>query len=128
MPRVTVVNQSKQTVLGDAIEVADTSATRMKGLLGRDGLASGEGLWIIPCEAIHTFRMRFAIDVVFLNRHKQVTKVVHAIKPSRMALSLRARSVVELPAGTARRTRTEKGDQIEIQRENEREPKDSISS
>jgi uncharacterized membrane protein (UPF0127 family) len=116
MARITIVNVTKQTILGDAIDVADTSATRVKGLLGRDGLEPGEGLWIVPCEAIHTFRMRFPIDIVFVSRKKQVTKVVSGLKPSRMALSWRARSVVELPAGRAAATRTEPGDQIEIRR------------
>jgi len=116
MPKVTVFNASKQTLLGENVEVAETSATRMKGLLGRDGLAKGEGLWIVPTEGVHTFRMRFAIDLVFLNKKKRVTKVVPRLKPSRMAISWRANSVLELPAGVAEETLTEVGDEIEIQR------------
>jgi hypothetical protein len=116
MPQVTFYNASKETVLGDAVLVADTSATRNRGLLKHDHLAAGEGLWIVPCEAIHTFWMKFAIDAVFLDKHKKVTKVVANLRPSRLALSWRARSVLELPAGMAEQTRTEPGDQIEIQR------------
>jgi len=114
--RARVRNATRGAVLGDAVEVAGTSSTRNKGLLGRDGLGEGEGLWITPCEAIHMFFMRFAIDAVFLDRHKRVTKIAHSLKPWRMAFSLRARSVLELPAGTAQRTGTEPGDQIEIER------------
>lgn len=114
MSTVVVFNQTKQTELGRLVEVADTAATRKRGLLGRTGLDEGGGLWIIPSEAVHTFWMKFVLDLVFLDRSKQVTKVVHRLKAWRMAGSWRATSVVELPAGTAERTRTERGDQIEI--------------
>ena len=114
MAKVTFYNSSKQTVLGVSIAVADTSAARRRGLLKRNHLAEGEGLWIVPCEAIHTFRMRFPIDVVFLGKDKRVTKVVSRLKPSRVALSWRARSVLELPAGVAEQTRTEIGDLLEV--------------
>ncbi|MEX2300979.1 MAG: DUF192 domain-containing protein [Bryobacterales bacterium] len=116
MSQVTFYNTSKETLLGDAVAIADSAATRNRGLLKHDRLDDGEGLWIVPCEAIHTFWMRFAIDAVFLDKNKKVTKVVANLRPSRLALSWRARSVLELPAGMAARTRTEPGDQIEIRR------------
>lgn len=109
-----VLNTTKNTQLGDRVELAGTAGTRNKGLLGRDGLDEGEGLWIKPCEAIHMFFMRFAIDAVFIDRKKKVTKVARNLKPWRLAASLRAHSVIELPAGTAELTRTEPGDMIEI--------------
>ena len=116
MTRVAIRNSSKQVVLGDAITVADTAATRRTGLLRRQGLAQGEGLWIVPCEAVHTFRMNFPIDVLFIDRDKRVTKIVANMKRSRMAMSWRARSVIELPAGTAEKTGTEVGDKLEVQK------------
>ncbi len=116
MTKVAIRNSSKQVVLGDSITVADTAATRRAGLLQRQGLAQGEGLWIVPCEAIHTFGMPFPIDVMFINRDKRVTKIVPHMKRSRIAMSWRARSVIELPAGTAEKTRTEVGDKLEIQK------------
>jgi uncharacterized membrane protein (UPF0127 family) len=116
MPRVTATNLTRQTCLGDQIEVAETSATRLKGLLGRDGLGKGEGLWIVPTEGVHTFRMRFALDLVFLNKKKQVTKIVPRLKPSRMAISIWAKSVLELPAGVIEETGTQVGDEIELRR------------
>ena len=64
---------------------------------------------------VHTFWMKFTIDLVFLNRKKQVTKVVHRLKPWRLAGSLRASSVVELPAGEAEESGTEAGDEIEVE-------------
>lgn len=105
--------------MGDSIELADSAANRNRGLLGRDSLAPGEGLWITPCEAIHMFFMRFAIDAVFLDRQKRVVKICARLKPWRLAGSLRAKSVLELPAGTTETTGTQVGDQIEIIRERE---------
>ena len=85
-----------------------------RGLVEADGLGQGEGLWIIPCEGIHTFFMRFPIDVVFLGKNKRVTKVVSRLKSSRLSISWRAHSVVELPVGVIEQTRTEVGDLIEV--------------
>ena len=113
MDKICLINRSKDTILGETIEIAKSSGERNKGLLGRECLGPGGGLWIMPTEAIHTFFMKFAIDLVFLDRKKRVTKVVPALKPFRMALSWRAYSVVELPAGVAEQTSTEAGDQIE---------------
>ena len=115
MRTVKLVNRSKQTVLGEAVEVTDSARTRRRGLLGRTGLERGTGLWIVPTEAVHTFWMKFTIDLVFLNRKKRVTKVVHRLKPWRLAGSLRASSVVELPAGAAEESHTEAGDEIEVE-------------
>lgn len=113
MGKTVFFNQTKQQMVGESIDVADTSATRSRGLLKHDGLGQGEGLWIVPCEAIHTFFMRFAIDVVFMDRKKRVTKVVARLRPSRLALSIRAHSVLELAAGAAETAGIEKGDQLE---------------
>ena len=111
---VLVRNTTRGAVLGDSIEVANSSSTRNKGLLGRDSLPEGEGLWIIPCEAIHMFFMRFPIDVVFLDKQKRVVKIAANLKPWRLAGSFRAKSVLELPAGTAARSGTQVGDQLEL--------------
>ena len=109
-----VRNTTKGTELGNNVSLAGTAQTRNKGLLGRKGLDAGEGLWIKPCEAIHMFFMRFAIDAVFIDKQKRVTKVASNLKPWRLSASFRAHSVIELPAGAAQRTNTERGDQLEI--------------
>ena len=111
-----VRNRTKTTVLGDRIGIADRPASRNVGLLKHTHLDAGEGLWIIPTQAIHTFMMKFAIDIVFVDKHKKVTKVIPALKPSRMAMSWRAQGVVELPPGTAAATNTQAGDQLEFER------------
>jgi len=108
------VNLTKGTVLADKLQLAGTGKTRQKGLLGRESLLPGEGLWIIPCESVHTFFMRFAIDLVYLDRKNRVRKVRSSLGPWRMSACFVARSVLELPAGTIQETRTECGDEIEI--------------
>src|ERR1022692_2593154 len=100
MQTVKVLNATRDTVLGDRIGVADTSPTRLVGLLGKRALEPGEGLLIVPSQAIHTVAMRFAIDVVFMDRNWHVTHLSPAVAPFRMTgLHWKARSVLALPVG-----------------------------
>jgi len=110
-----VRNQTRNSVLADAAEVADTSAKRRTGLLKCDGLAAGQGLWIIPCESVHTFFMKFPIDLVYLDKRRKVKKIRNAVPAWRLSACLTAHSVLELPAGTLERTQTEPGDQLLIE-------------
>jgi len=103
-------------MLADRADIADSSETRRRGLLKHTGLDEGEGLWIVPCEAVHTFFMKFAIDVVFLNKKRQVVKIRPKMGRWGIAGSLSARTVLELPAGTCERTGTLKGDQLELEK------------
>jgi uncharacterized protein len=109
---IRVLNQTRNTILATAADVAGTSDKRRTGLLKRDKLERGEGLWISPCESVHTFFMKFAIDLVYLDRKKRVRKVRHAVPPWRLSACLTAHSVLELPAGTAAETGTQPGDQL----------------
>lgn len=108
------VNVTRGTVLASQLEVAGTGETRRKGLLGRESLLPGEGLWIAPCESVHTFFMRFAIDLVYLDRELQVKKIRGNVGPWRISACFSAHSVLELPAGTISTTRTERGDRVEL--------------
>ena len=115
--RYRVVNRSKQTTVALEMERAATSWARLKGLLGRkpDEFSAGKGLWIVPSQGVHTLGMSFPIDVVYLGEGGQVIHLYHRLKPHRIAaLKLRARSVIELPAGSLARARTEIGDVLEI--------------
>ena len=103
-------------MLADRAGIADTSATRRTGLLKHTGLAEGEGLWIVPCEGIHTFAMKFPIDVVFLSKKHLVLKVRKNMGKRRIALSLMAHSVLELPVGIIEKSGTAKGDQLELEK------------
>jgi uncharacterized protein len=112
--RLKVFNRTRQTVLGTSVEVANHGATRRKGLLGRSGLPSGEGLWIIPCESVHTFWMKFPIDLVYLDRNKKVKKVRSGVVPWRLSACLSAHSVLEFASGTIHSTQTRAGDWLEF--------------
>jgi uncharacterized membrane protein (UPF0127 family) len=112
--RIQVRNLSRDVVLAGDAGVADSSATRRTGLLKLESLPDGQGLWIVPCEAVHTFWMKFAIDVLYLDRKRKVLKVRENMLPWRISGCLRAHSVLELPAGTAGRTGTVAGDQLEF--------------
>jgi hypothetical protein len=112
--RLQVTNPARSTVLASCLEVADSGPKRNKGLLGREGLAPGEGLWIVPCESVHTFFMRFPIDLVYLDRKNRIKKVRSAVGPWRLSACLSAHSVLELPAGTIRATQTQRGDSLEF--------------
>jgi uncharacterized protein len=107
-----VSNLTRQMVLGTAVGVADTSAKRRTGLLKHQTLSPGEGLWILPCEGVHTFGMKFPIDIVFLSKTHQVLKVRTNVPRRRASMCLRAYSVLELPVGTIDETGTRAGDQL----------------
>ncbi|MEP7355162.1 MAG: DUF192 domain-containing protein [Acidobacteriota bacterium] len=114
--KLKVTNVTRGCVLADRADIADTSAKRRTGLLKHSGLAQGEGLWIVPTEGVHCFGMKFSIDVVFINKKRVVTKVRPNMGKWAMALSLRAHSVVELPAGALDGTGTQVGDQLELEK------------
>jgi len=113
--KIAVRNLTRNTVLADSADVANTSATRRTGLLKHDRLDPGQGLWIVPCESVHSFFMKFAIDLVYLDRNKKVKKVRHRMVPWRMSACLTAHSILELPAGILKSTGTQRGDQLEIE-------------
>lgn len=113
---VLVRNQTRNTVLADAAEVADTAAKRRTGLLKHERLEPGQGMWIVPCEAVHSFFMKFAIDVVYLDRKKKVRKTRVNMVPRRISGCLLAHSVLELPVGTIEATGTRPGDQLSVDR------------
>ncbi len=112
--KIHVRNLTRDVVLADAAEVADTSAKRRTGLLKHTHLEPGAGLWIVPCESVHCFFMKFTIDVIYLDRKHRVKKVRPELAPWRASACLTAHSVLELPAGTIARTGTQRGDQLEI--------------
>jgi len=114
--RLRITNLTRQVEIADRIEVADRGERRRKGLLGRSGLEAGEGLWIVPCEAVHTFGMQFPIDLVYLDRKSHVVKTRSHVRPGRLSACLSAHSVVELPSGTVRCTMTNPGDKLELVR------------
>lgn len=110
-----VINLTKQTWLATKVRKADNFLTRLIGLLKRTHLGPEEALWLMPSKGIHTIGMKFPIDVVFLNRDHQVLGLMSGLVPYRVsAVHLRGYSVLELPNGTIKKSRTEIGDKLEI--------------
>ena len=114
-PRLTVtLTRSDGEVVCERCSVAATASSRLKGLLGHSGLERGEGLLLRPASSIHTFFMRFPIDVVFLDRALVVVAVADRIEPWRAASQRGANAVLELPAGESSRRGITVGDQLTL--------------
>ena len=112
---MTIRNSANAVTIGTQIAVADTSLSRLIGLAGRKRLDAGCGLLIKPSSGVHTFGMRFAIDVVALDRKLQVVKIWRRLAPFRVtSINLKTHNVLELPAGTISACRVEIGDQLEV--------------
>jgi uncharacterized membrane protein (UPF0127 family) len=115
MQIVTLNNSTKAAVIGTNIAVADSFATRFLGLMGREGLDAGHGMWIKPSSGVHTMWMRFTIDVVALDRNRKVCALWPRLKPWRISpVSTKIASVVELPPGSIQKMGIEVGDQLEV--------------
>jgi hypothetical protein len=114
--KLTIKNQTRNRVLAQCADIADTSAKRRTGLLKHDSLNAGAGLWIVPCEGVHTFGMTFPIDVLFLSKKREVLKIRESMPRRRFSVNLFAHSVLELPAGMIRETGTLVGDQLEFEK------------
>ena len=102
-------------VVCERCEVPKSSFARARGLLGRTGLERGSGMLIDAAPSVHMFFMRFPIDVVFLDRDWKVVRVVHGLRPWRVAGARRAVAALELPAGTAAEAGIEEGDVLSLE-------------
>ncbi|MEI6438044.1 MAG: DUF192 domain-containing protein [Candidatus Omnitrophota bacterium] len=108
-----IANLSTQEVVAHQAVLADTTFTRMKGLLGRTGLKDGEALVITQCNSIHMFFMKFPIDVIFVDASWQVVGLVRAIKPFGLSpVFWKAVIAVEMNAGTIDRLGLSVGQQF----------------
>lgn len=112
-----IERSGRQFTLADCLEAAVDSASRKRGLLGRDSLAPGSALVIAPSSGVHTFFMKFAIDIVFVKRDGLVLKIARAVKPWRGAVALAAFAVVELAEGSADRAGLLVGDRLVVRTE-----------
>jgi len=109
-------NETRQQLVADKIRKADRYLARLIGLLPKTGLNTGEGLWIIPCNQIHSIGMRFTFDALFLDADLKVVHVIKTMKTLRLSpLIQTAKSVLELGPGVADSTGTQVGDQLTIQ-------------
>jgi uncharacterized membrane protein (UPF0127 family) len=112
---MTLTDITRATAVGTRITIANTSLTRLIGLVGRRELASGCGLLIRPSSGIHTFGMLFSIDVVALSKDLRVLRVWHRLGPFRVtSVNLKIHSMLELPAGQISNCQMQVGDQLEL--------------
>jgi hypothetical protein len=98
----------------ERIEGAFDSASRRRGLLGRDGLQKGSAFVLAPSNAVHTFFMRFPIDLVFASRDGRVLKIRPSVGPWRVSGAIGAFAVIEMPAGAAARAGVQVGDRLVV--------------
>jgi len=116
MRRLVARNASLNTVIADRVGVASTHSERAVGLLTRSGLEPGEGLWIVPSRGVHTWGMRFTIDVLALDEAGNVVDAVSNLRPWRMRLPRRGTAgVLELPAGTLEASHTSLGHRVVLE-------------
>ena len=112
-----VYNKTRETFVATEATVADDYFRRLIGLFGKTKRWAklGRGLWIIPSRGVHTIGMLFPIDVLFLNKNKEVIHIEEHMRPFRISkMSLKATSVLELPAHAIYRSGTKVGDSLEI--------------
>ncbi len=117
LPPIAALNRTRGVCLAQNVRTARSHWERLRGLIGthESTFRPGEALWIVPSRGIHTLAMRFALDLVYLDRSLKVMHVQEDVSPWRFAaVCTRAASVLELPPGTIRKTRTSLGDEIEI--------------
>jgi len=111
--RSLLVNTTRDQILATTMEQATNPWTRARGLMGRRALPAGHALSLRPCGSVHTWGMRFTVDVIHLSRDGVVLRIVEDLRPWRFGPFVRgARWTIELPAGTIRETGTHVGDQI----------------
>jgi uncharacterized membrane protein (UPF0127 family) len=110
-------NRTRMTYLARDVRMARTHWTRMRGLIGAThaDFHAGQALWIVPCRGVHTFAMRFPLDLIYMDRSGKVIELQEDVQPWRFApLRMDAESVLELPPGTIRSTQTSIEDKVEM--------------
>jgi hypothetical protein len=110
-----LINQRTGEIVAQHVEIADTRATRRRGLLGRDSLGASSALMLSPCFAVHTAFMRFPIDVVFVDGEGRTVRIVRDLTPWRIAGAWGAQRVIELAGGELRTRDVRVGDRLYLE-------------
>lgn len=109
------LNITRNSVLTENLYIADSFIKRFKGLMGRAHLYEDESLLVVPCNSIHTFFMKFQIDVIFLDKDNIVLHVIEKMKKNKVSRIIKgAKKVLEMPMGSIQKSLTAPGDRIEI--------------
>jgi hypothetical protein len=110
-----LINLTKKTVLAEDVFIADTPFKRIKGLLGKKVFLADQAIILDPCNSVHTFFMRFAIDILFVDKDYKVLKTLSELDPNRITrIFWYSRRVIELPAGKLILTNTQVQDQLQL--------------
>ena len=113
MEYLRILNRTRDRVLGLRVGIADRWWQRARGFMGRPEPGPGEGLLLSPCRAVHMLGMKYALDVIFLDRHGRVAASYPELGPGRRtSWHAGARYALEVRAGTIRATDTREGDLI----------------
>ncbi|UMZ75029.1 putative ACR [Natranaerofaba carboxydovora] len=108
-------NKNNKVLISSHIKVADTFFKRLKGLLGTKDLPSGKGLLIIPCKQVHTFFMRYNLDLIFLDEYNTIVHMIEDIPPFRISPYIKeSEKVLELKAGTIKQYNLMEGEKLVI--------------
>jgi len=114
--KVRVSNRRARTIVAERVAIAAGFVARLRGLLGKSGLAPDEGLWLEPCSSIHMFFMRFPIDALFVDENRIVVRCAQSLRPWKIAIGgLRSRAVLELAVGSISRSQTQVGDPLDLE-------------
>ena len=112
---VRLINQTKNTILAQDVFIANTPFKRIKGLLGRKVFLSGQAIILEPCNSVHTFFMRFPIDILFVDKNYKVIQAIPKFNPNRISrIYWHSSKVIELPAGRLVLTNTQVKDQLQL--------------
>jgi uncharacterized membrane protein (UPF0127 family) len=108
-----IINKTNSAILAEDVVVADAPLKRMSGLLGRKDFYKGQALILKPCNSMHTFFMRFPIDVLFVDKDNRVVKALSNLRPFRISgIYLSSAFIIELPSGTILSTKTQENDTL----------------
>ena len=121
---VFVYNKTRETFLAFKVKVADSILSRLIGLLGKRSLQPDSGVWICPANAVHTIGMLLSFDLVLIDKDFKVVGLRELLRPFRITMpNGKAESVIELPAHSIFRSRTQIGDQLLIERYESKKPR-----
>ena len=109
-----IKNNTKKNIIAHHSVLADTFYRRLKGLLGTTALPHGEGFIIKPCSSVHTFGMKYSIDVLFVDKNHKIIKKNENMRPGQVSMAFGSSYVIELPAGTIGQTECMIGDEIKL--------------
>jgi uncharacterized membrane protein (UPF0127 family) len=106
-----ILNETRGTVIGKKVDLADDTWSRLRGFLLRPPPRSGEGMLLTSCNQIHMWGMRFPLDIIYLDAAGRVLKVLEDLRPwAAPARVVGGRYVLEVPVGTIDATGTAVGD------------------